>query len=421
MEGGQGAEFTGKLEEGVWTVEMRRKLQSDKPGDVPLALDKIYNFGFAVHDDFTSARYHHVSLGYRLGFDNEEAEINAVKREASAAPAAGDAPAATVAPAAGDAAVPAATVAPSASAADTSDIDWSKASSREVTVFYPGQASMEWTLNGREHGGARPFTKMGDRCFNCHEQDAADVGEKIVTGEKLEPNVIPDKRGSIPVQVQATHDEENLYLRFEWTDTGHTPAPFVDGGKMDPDNPVKLALMLATDDVEYAEGAGCWGTCHHDLNTMPDAANDEVTKYLTESRTEIEIKGKNGKKRGGWDKRKDDAAIKTEIDGGHFMDMLRFKSGTGESEDGHVLADRVMEGGQGVEFTGQLDGDTWSVVLKRKLTSDKSGDLSLAMDKVYNLGFAIHDDFTSARYHHVSLGYKLGFDNDEAEINAVSQ
>ena len=154
---------------------------------------------------------------------------------------------------------------------------------------------------------------------------------------------------------------------------------------------------------------------------MPDEADSEATKYITESRTEIEIKGKDGKKRGGWDKRKDDAAITAELDGGHFMDMLRFKSGTGETENGHVLADRVMEGGQGAEFTGQLEGDTWTVVLKRKITSDKPGDLKLELDQVYNLGFAIHDDFSSARYHHVSLGYKLGFDDEEAEINAVSQ
>jgi len=421
MEGGQGAEFTGHLDNGTWTVEMRRKLQSDKPGDIPLALDQVYNLGFAIHDDFTVARYHHVSLGYKLGFDDEEAEINAVKREASAPAAANTAAPAANATAEASAAATTAESVPAATGADTSGVDWSKASSREVNVFYPGQASLEWAMNGREHGGARAFAKMGDRCFDCHEEDAVDVGEKIVSGEILEPHAIPDKRGSIPVQVQATHDKENLYLKFEWPNTDHTPAPFVDGGKMDPDNPVKLALMLATDDVELADQSGCWGTCHHDLKSMPDEADSEATKYITESRTEIEIKGKDGKKRGGWDKRKDDAAITAELDGGHFMDMLRFKSGTGETENGHVLADRIMEGGQGAEFTGQLEGDTWTVVLKRKITSDKPGDLKLELDQVYNLGFAIHDDFSSARYHHVSLGYKLGFDDEEAEINAVSQ
>ena len=61
--------------------------------------------------------------------------------------------------------------------------------------------------------------------------------------------------------------------------------------------------------------------------------------------------------------------------------------------------------------------------MKRKLKSDKPGDISLETDKIYNFGFAIHDDFSAARYHHVSLGYKLGFDNDskDVEINAIAQ
>jgi cytochrome c-type protein NapC len=58
---------------------MKRKLQSDQPGDLSLAADQVYNFGFAVHDDYSDARFHHVSLGYKLGFDNdgEGVEVNA--------------------------------------------------------------------------------------------------------------------------------------------------------------------------------------------------------------------------------------------------------------------------------------------------------------------------------------------------------
>jgi cytochrome c-type protein NapC len=39
-------------------------------------------------------------------------------------------------------------------------------------------------------------------------------------------------------------------------------------------------------------------------------------------------------------------------------------------------------------------------------------------DEMYNIGFAIHDDYSNSRFHHVSLGFKLGFDNEDAEINA---
>ncbi len=305
------------------------------------------------------------------------------------------------------------------------DVDWSRASMREVNIFYPGQTSIEWVMTGKDHGGARPLEKEHDRCVNCHDQEAHEMGPRIVAGKHgkaPEPTPIPDKRGFIPVLVQAAYDQENLYLRFEWPEGEHTPAPFVEGGKMDPDNPIKLAVMLATDDVKYADQAGCWGTCHHDLKTMPHApTGQEVSKYITESRTEIEVKGKEGKPRGGWDKLKGDGEIKAELDGGHFMDLLRVKSGKGETEDGYILADRVMKGGQGLVASAKLEAGTWTVVMQRKLNSDKPGDLSLDRGKVYNLGFAIHDDYTAARFHHVSLGYRLGFDNAEAEINAIAQ
>ena len=422
MEGGQGLTASASLDGSTWTVVMERKLTSGKGGDLSLALDKVYNLGFAIHDDHSNGRYHHVSLGYKLGFDNAEAEVNAVKRDIKAASA--------TAPASASAAPKTAAGGGGGGgggggAAVAANVDWEKASGREVNIFYPGQASMEWVLTGKNHGGARAFSKSGDRCFDCHDNETLDMGPRIVGGTHenvTEPTVIPGKRGAFPVQVSATHDKENLYLRFEWPEGDHTPAPFVDGGKMDPDNPAKLAVMLATDDVEYAGGAGCWGTCHHDANAMPHAPEGkQVTKYLTESRTKVEIKGKRGKKRGGWDKRKGDDEIKAELDGGKFMDLLRVKSGTGEAEDGHILADREMKGGQGFSASAMLEAGTWVVVMQRKLASDKPGDLKLALDQVYNLGFAVHDDHSNGRYHHVSLGYKLGFDNAETEINATAQ
>jgi cytochrome c-type protein NapC len=78
MKGGQGVSFSGSMSDGIWTVEMVRKLTSDQPGDISLSKDQWYNIGFAIHDDYSSSRFHHVSLGLKLGFDDEEAEINAI-------------------------------------------------------------------------------------------------------------------------------------------------------------------------------------------------------------------------------------------------------------------------------------------------------------------------------------------------------
>jgi len=328
--------------------------------------------------------------------------------------------------------------APAAPASSSSGIDWNSVEPVEITLFYPGVASMEWILKGSDHSGKRSFTK-GDRCFDCHEDEEGDIGDLIMSGDKLEDDPITGKRGGIAVNIQTAHDSDYLYMRFQWPDTEHVPVAFADGGKMDPENQVKLAVMLATDDekVEFSNRAGCWQTCHIDASSMPLAPDagtlsssplassldfsSGVTKYLKESRTEIEIDGKGGKTRGGWDKLRDAGEIQAALDNGQFMDLLRYKSGTGESEDGYILAERVMNGGQGVEFSGSLADGTWTVEMKRKLTSDQPGDISMATDQLYNIGFAIHDDYSNRRYHHVSLGFKLGFDDEDAEINAVGQ
>ena len=315
-------------------------------------------------------------------------------------------------------------------------VDWSAVQGRTITLLYPGQTSLEWVLKGSDHGGARAVTKIGDRCAECHEGEQADMGQRMVTGEKAEPQVIPGKRGAIDVEVKAAHDAEALHMHFSWPDAEHTPAPFVEGGKMDPDNQVKLAVMLIPEENEHAVQVGCWATCHHDARSMPDhpdaaaiggdllarlEAEHGITKYLRETRSEIEIRGSDGKPRGGWDKLLPAADVEAQLSGGQFLDLVRFKSGAGEVENGYVLDRRVPGGGQDVSASGALADGVWSVSLAVPLGGGQPGDLTIDPSKTYTIGVAIHDDFTNARFHHVSLEYRLRFDDPEAEINAVGQ
>jgi cytochrome c-type protein NapC len=85
------------------------------------------------------------------------------------------------------------------------------------------------------------------------------------------------------------------------------------------------------------------------------------------------------------------------------------------------LEQRIASGGQGLQAQGTLEAGTWTVVMKRPLAGEKPGDVSIEPGKLYNFGFAIHDDYSNARFHHVSLGYKLGLDSADAEINAGKQ
>lgn len=334
------------------------------------------------------------------------------------------------------AATPAAAAASGSGQEVASDVDWSAVAPIAMTMFYPGQASFEWVQNGKEHGGARPFTKGGDNCTTCHGKELKDMGQRIVTGEKLEPTPIPGKRGSIDATVQATHDNENLYIRLQFQAAPHTPVPFVDGGMMDPDNPVKVAMMIAGTGIEYVEQAGCWATCHNDNRFMPDApdgaalsaagdmaarigATEYVTKYIPESRTEIELKGRNDKPLGGWDKLKEEAEITALLEGGTFMDVLRANPSGGDN--GHILDARRSATGGEIETSVTQDGDTWTAVIKRPLDTGAPGDITIEPGKTYTVGFAIHDDYTIGRFHHVSMDWHMALDNPEATINVVAR
>ncbi|MFO1361847.1 MAG: ethylbenzene dehydrogenase-related protein [Burkholderiales bacterium] len=262
--------------------------------------------------------------------------------------------------------------------------DWSKVPAKTITVFYPGASPLEWIMKGTEHGGARSI-KKGETCASCHDGETADMGKKMVSGQKNEPNPPKGKAGSIPVQVQAANDGTNLYLRFSWKQ------PAGGGAKMDAENPVKLAFMLEDNKAELAGIGSCWSTCHEDSRTMPGAKDDKKTKYVT---------GGN-------------------VGGGVFFDLVQWKA-KGKPSDGYVADKRVMEGGKAlVSAEGRNDGGTWSVVFTRKLAGGE-GDVALAPGKTYNFGFAIHDDHSAGRYHHVSLGYTLGIDA-KADITAAKQ
>ena len=313
-------------------------------------------------------------------------------------------------------------------------IDWSKIEAKTVTLFYPGQSSLEWIENPQTHGGSRAFLRAGDRCSECHARDVREMGDKIVRGGGLEPSPIPGKRGWIDVGVQAAHDGEKLYFRFQWRNGAQTAAPFGEGGAMDRVNQVKLAVMIAGEGVGKAEQGGCWVTCHQDARSMPDApkaaaleafsgagpidVKGGVTKYLAESRTGIEIAGGKGRSRGGWDKVKSADELAALRKAGAVMELLRFRSGA-SAEHGHVLAERTMGEDAAVDASATLEGGIWTVVLARTLKPDRPGDVSLEPGRLYTIGVALHDDHASARFHHVSLELRLGLDTPDAEINAV--
>ncbi|NVO54737.1 NapC/NirT family cytochrome c [Rhodobacteraceae bacterium B1Z28] len=330
-----------------------------------------------------------------------------------------------------------ASAAPSGGGSDVgADIDWNAVASADLKLFYPGQASFEWVQNGKFHGGARPLTKGGDQCTTCHAKELDTIGNKIVAGGELEPTPIPGKRGVIDATIQAAHDDENLYIRLQWPDAGHNPAPFVDGGKMDPDNQIKVAMMITGTGIELGDQVGCWASCHADNTYMPFApeadaiaangdiagrmtAQDTVSKYISESRTEVEVKGRRGKALGGWDKLEAEAQIEQYLADGTFLDLMRVYA-DGSASNGYLLEQRVVNDGE-IAASANLSGGMWTVVFTRPLNSGAPGDVPLEPGQTYTVGFAIHDDFAAARFHHVTLNTSLALDDDTAAVNVVKQ
>jgi cytochrome c-type protein NapC len=333
----------------------------------------------------------HKGVAHLLPREMRKAEAATVAAAAPAAPA----PATAEAPKA-EAAAPAAeapAAAPAAPAAPTAEggIDWSKVASRKMTLFYPGQAAFEWVMDIQHHSSAQDIKDKGRFCAKCHEGDASEIGSAIVAGKGVgvsktvqEPNPPAGKVGSIPVTMQTAHDGNKIYFRFEWV------PPKLSGKKMDGKNEVKLTMMFdGGGTVEMANINGCWSTCHEDLRSMAKAADDKKTKYV-----------KDGS-----------------LSGGKFMDLMQFRSGDKKVVDGYVTDQRVMDGGKSLlKAEGKKEGNKWVVVFERELGGKGKGDHNIVPGKVYNFGFAIHEDFTEARYHYVSLGYQFGLDKAQPDV-----
>jgi hypothetical protein len=266
--------------------------------------------------------------------------------------------------------------------------DWSKAPVRKIKVFYPGQSGLEWIMNKSDHSAVPDIVDKKRTCAKCHEGDANEIGEKIVSGKPvgssksvLEPKPIAGKVGWLPVNFQAAHDGDKIYFRFEWV------PPKIGDKKMDDKNEMKFTMLFdGGGTVESAELNGCWATCHTDLRSMQNAKDDKKTKYVKDAN----------------------------LAGGKFYDLMQFRSGKGEKPvDGYVANERVMEGGQAlVKAEGIKEGNKWVVTFERKLAGGGKGDHTIGADKVYYFGFAIHEDHTNARYHYVSLGYQFALDKN---------
>jgi hypothetical protein len=425
----------------------------------------------------------------------------------------------------------AAGLAGTAFAADPRTIDWSKVPAKSVTLFYPGDSTYDW-LTSPDHKGS-PLVAQGGACLTCHKGTEKVVGNKAVKPGPIEQIPIAGKNGVIDVAVQAAHDAEYLYWRFQWKTNlnregrmhdyvrfdgkawkwygGHRAKKEVQSGAQPPLYEDRFSIMLDDGKVPRFAEQGCWVTCHNGMrNTrgevlgapvknhplLGDAGlkQSDIRKYLASTRTDAKAS---------WDKTKSKEEIAKLKADGQFLDLMQWRAarsnGVGMADDGYVLEYRLFDEGKNpfswnvdrktmtplfmfdaakvgakalraedignaakpaaiireanaVAFdpnAGWKEGDilpgrklsrvdakgsaadndavygTWkdgayTLVWRRKLnTGHPADDKILKVGGKYTVGFAVHDDNVTTRFHHVSFPQTLGLGVD-ADIKAVT-
>lgn len=294
---------------------------------------------------------------------------------------------------------------------DMADISWATVPAKTVRLFYPGQSSYQW-LRSSEHKRAIKKTAQGDSCVSCHEDEEEEIGQLIVSGERLEPHPIAGKQAVIDLAVQAAHDKDNLYLRFQWKTRNPYPGtahphwrfdgkdwkamgwPRLHKKVWDEGQPAiyedRLSIMIDDGSVPMFAEQGCWLTCHDGMRDMPKLATkaevkahgllgkvlgkNDVRKYLPASRAD---KGAT------WDKAKSvDEVAKIKASGG-FVDLMQWRGHRskpiGMADDGYVLEYRLTDAGKNV-FSKNWDKEKNQP--KYMFDDSKVGFKSRTMDQI---------------------------------------
>ncbi|PKO62212.1 MAG: hypothetical protein CVU24_05175 [Betaproteobacteria bacterium HGW-Betaproteobacteria-18] len=275
-----------------------------------------------------------------------------------------------------------------AAAADPAKIDWDAVPVKTVTLFYPGQSSLEW-LTSKAHKGASKV-KAGQACVSCHDgaNEEKELGDKLVKAGPLEPMPVAGKNGWVDLHVQAAYDDKNAYMRFQWKTQNPFPGTehqylrfdgkewkvygfpkldkVVQEGKQPGIYEDRMTVMLDDGKVENFGKQGCWLTCHDGERDMPNqftkeevqanallqaVKRNDVRKYLPISRTDP-ADWKTGKSLDEINQAKAD---------GKFVELMQWRAhrshAVGMTDDGYVLEWRNSDAGTNM-FAGNADGKT---------------------------------------------------------------
>lgn len=291
-------------------------------------------------------------------------------------------------------------------------VDWTGVDGTRIVLFYPGQSSWEYVLTPSDHEGAEKF-REGKGCLECHEDEEPEMGQTISSGEKLEPEPVAGKPGSLPVEVKTAYDEERFYVLLAWEDTGFkAPEP-------ESDNLLHVNVMLGAGEVASFSRGGCWATCHADVEGMPhDTAGLELTKYLARSRTKVT-------RSGGGANYKSDGDLESMLQDGIFVEywqaVVADETAQAVAANGYVLEERHESQNASVDAAARFEDGQWTVELSRPLGPGGPGEHTLAEGNTYVIGFAVHDGYSDGRRHYVSFKRTLTLGGGDGQLVAARQ
>jgi hypothetical protein len=280
--------------------------------------------------------------------------------------------------------------------------NWAALPFKTITLFQPGQTSLEWLMTPSDHKGADKF-RAGKTCASCHTGEEKVFGNKIASGKKNEPAPIAGKPGAISAKVQFARDTQNLYVHLEFSDAGQPDA------RMDK-AAAKVAMMLDDGGVPEAARAGCWAACHDDTAGMASANGSPRTMYLGKTRAQLS-------RQGGGDALKPAGEMTKLKSAGYLFEYwdVRLDPGLKPVAGNGTVFDKRRDTRTVVTAEATHTGTMWSVTLARKLTA---GAVALAPGKRYLVAFAIDAGHTANRFHYVSFERSLVLDRGTADFVA---
>jgi hypothetical protein len=272
-------------------------------------------------------------------------------------------------------------------AADPQSIDWSRIPTKQLTFFYPGESTYEW-LRGPGHAGAKQVTE-GQACLACHKGSEKARGEKIVKGGSVEPTPIAGKNGAVDLAVQAAHDAEYVYFRFQWKTNMNREGRMHDyvrfdgsqwkwyghdrndksvrSGAQPPLYEDRFSIMLDDGKVPLYAQQGCWLTCHNGMRDTKDQVVGEAVKkhpMFSDAKYESDIRKYLPASRSdgmSWDKTNSREEIEKLKAEGQFLDLMQWRvarsNGVGMADDGYVLEYRNFDAGKN-PFSWNVDRKT---------------------------------------------------------------